>query len=377
MLRVSPSGQGFVLHQTAKREVTAVAVAGSGAVYAASVGLRQPAAPAVSAPTLQIGTPPPASSQQPSLTMRPAGPSAPPSAITSIPSVTGGSEVYRIDADGYPRRVWNHAQEIVYAIGFDADDRALLGTGNKGNIYRLDTPAVHTLVLNASPTQITGFLNGPQRKIYAITGNLGKLYQIGPGLERDGTVESDVLDASSFTYWGRLSTKGSPGGGRYTVETRTGNLDRPQQNWSAWAAVPLTEGSGRIASPPARFLQWRLTLTHSGEGRPPEVRSVETAYQPKNVAPSIQVIEMTPANYRFPAPAAASNSPNPPNLTLPPLGGRKRDTTPAITLDSASAGSTASLQYAKNHIGARWLASDENGDALVFKVEIRGTGESD
>jgi hypothetical protein len=231
--------------------------------------------------------------------------------------------------------------------------------------------------VNVSPTQITGFLNDRQGKIYAISGNLGKLYQIGPALERDGTVESDILDASSFTYWGRLEIKGTPSGGRYTIETRSGNLDRPQQNWSAWEAVPLTGGSGRIASPPARFLQWRLTLTQSGEGRAPEVSSVEAAYQPKNVAPAVQAVEITPPNYRFPAPAASANSANPPNLTLPPLGGRRRETTQPITLESSAAGASASLQYAKNHIGARWLASDENGDALVFKVEIRGIGESD
>ena len=34
------------------------------------------------------------------------------------------------------------------------------------------------------------------------------------------------------------------------------------------------------------------------------------------------------------------------------------------------------MTFAKGQIGARWLATDENGDALVFKVEIRGEGET-
>ena len=41
VLRVSPAGEGFVLYQMAKREVTAVAVAPDGAIYAAAVGNRQ------------------------------------------------------------------------------------------------------------------------------------------------------------------------------------------------------------------------------------------------------------------------------------------------------------------------------------------------
>lgn len=34
------------------------------------------------------------------------------------------------------------------------------------------------------------------------------------------------------------------------------------------------------------------------------------------------------------------------------------------------------MTFAKGQIGARWLATDENGDALLFKVEIRGEGET-
>ena len=34
------------------------------------------------------------------------------------------------------------------------------------------------------------------------------------------------------------------------------------------------------------------------------------------------------------------------------------------------------MHYAKGFIGARWLSKDDNGDALVYKVEIRGAGET-
>ena len=39
--------------------------------------------------------------------------------------------------------------------------------------------------------------------------------------------------------------------------------------------------------------------------------------------------------------------------------------------------STPAMQFAKGFIGTRWAASDPNGDALVFTVEIRGTGETE
>lgn len=34
------------------------------------------------------------------------------------------------------------------------------------------------------------------------------------------------------------------------------------------------------------------------------------------------------------------------------------------------------MNYAKGYLGARWLASDENGDTLAYKLEIRGINES-
>src|SRR5437868_15358504 len=55
ILRVSPAAQGFVLYQAPKREITAVAIAKNGAIYAAGVGNKTvstspPALPAQPAP---------------------------------------------------------------------------------------------------------------------------------------------------------------------------------------------------------------------------------------------------------------------------------------------------------------------------------------
>ena len=34
------------------------------------------------------------------------------------------------------------------------------------------------------------------------------------------------------------------------------------------------------------------------------------------------------------------------------------------------------MQYAKGFMGARWAATDENGDGLIYTVEIRGVHET-
>jgi hypothetical protein len=69
--------------------------------------------------------------------------------------ITGGSEVYRIERDGEPRRVWSNGQDVIYTIAFDNTGHALLGAGNRGNIYRIESPTRYTVLLTVSTTPAT------------------------------------------------------------------------------------------------------------------------------------------------------------------------------------------------------------------------------
>ncbi len=361
IFRVSPAGEGFVLHQASKREITALAAASDGRIYAAAVGVKQPiSAPAAPAP------PAPAAPGAPA---RAAGP-APVASLGS--TISGGSEVLRIEADGYPRKVWTHASDIAYTLAFDAAGKLLIGTGNRGAIHRLDTDLLNTLLLTASPTQVTGLAAGRNGAVFAVTGNIGKIYRLGPTSEKTGTLESEAMDSGFFTQWGRLSYGGSENGGTIRLETHSGNLDSPRQNWSRWAQVPLQSSGGRVASPAARFLQYRLTLSAAGDGKSPEVTSIETAYLPKNVAPVVELIETTPANYRFAAAASVASTPAA-SITLPALGSGGKAGVPGVAVTDATPGS---MSYAKGHVGARWLVTDDNGDVTLSTVEIRGAKET-
>jgi hypothetical protein len=211
--------------------------------------------------------------------------------------------------------------------------------------------------------QVTGLASAPDGTLYAVTGNIGKLFSVGPAMEASGTYESEVLDAGAFSYWGRIAPEPAQSGVRF--ETRSGNLDRPQQNWSPWENL----NAGRIVSPAARFLEYKATLTGSAE-----IAEVETAYQMKNVAPVIQEVETTRENYRFPAPAAFTGSlNNPASLNLPAIGHRSSASGSSATAGSAN---TPAMSWAKGFIGARWLATDDNGDSLIFTAEIRGVNET-
>ena len=372
VLRVTAAGQGFVLYQTAKREVTALAADAKGNVFAAAVGTRTVAAGSSPLTPVQAAPPPPPPAAAPggamSVTQRPAAP--PP--LSAGTAITGGSDVIRIEPDGYPRKLWSDDKDIAYALAFDQDGRLLVATGNRGNIYRLDSDTLSTLVVSAAPTQITGLAAGRNGRVLAVTGNIGKQFRLGPEKEKNGTYEGEAQDAGFFTYWGRMNYSAEANGGAVKMETRSGNLDSPQRAWSPWAAVPLNSTYGRVVSPAARFLQYRLTLTAAGDGKSPELGGVDIAYQQKNVAPVIELIDLTPPNYRFPAQTISLAVAASQTISLTPLGRVSR----SVTMLSGGDSPASSMNYAKGHLGARWLARDENGDPLNAKVEIRGDKET-
>ena len=143
IVRISPTGDGFVLHQASKREVTAIAVTDTGVIYAAAIGTKSSAPSSTSNLSIPTPTVQPAPGSPAGGAPRTGGNAAsitpPVPAPAAPPSLSGGSDLYRISADGFPQRVWTHPQDIVYAIGFDSSKRPIVGTGNKGNVYRIDS----------------------------------------------------------------------------------------------------------------------------------------------------------------------------------------------------------------------------------------------
>ncbi len=373
VLRIDSKGDGFVLYQMPKREATAVAVGPDGSIYAAGVGTKQAGqTPSTSQPLVKPVEAPQLSAAGTVVVHAIASEPPPTLAPSARTGVAGGSEVWRIYPDGHPERVFSVA-DVIYAIAFDRTGHPILGSGNKGTLYRIDTPSRYTSLLSLASNQITALETTSDGAILACTGNVGKVYRFGPEMEKSGSIESDVFDAGGYAYWGRIEGTGDRNGGVVTLEARSGNLDRPQKNWSPWSAPVTAVEGGRVTAPPARFLEWKATLNAAANGASPNLDSVDAAYLLKNVNPRVSEIEITPVNYKYAPPVVSLNpSSMPVTLSLPPIG---RTNVSFTSSDSDSGGS--SMSYAKGWLGARWSASDENGDELEYKVEIRGAKETE
>ena len=161
-----------------------------------------------------------------------------------------------------------------------------------------------------------------------------------------GPTRATFFDAKNFSRWGRAEVRNRGG---VQLLARSGNVDNPDRNWSAWQQVDLKNDSP-IPSPSARFLQWKAVLR---PGNPaPVLDSVTVNYLPKNVAPEVQNVTVI-VGARVPSGVHSENE-SPGSNYEPPI--------PTVK-DRGS-------------IAVRWKAHDDNGDDLVYGVYYRGDGET-
>jgi len=348
--RISPEGEGFVLYSAPKKEITALAVDTEGNIYAAGAGeKRGPGVPPPPGPIVPVPVP---VTPGPVTVVGPQGGSsgaaASPPGFTALPypNVTnvGGSDVYRISADGSPKTIWSSREDLVYALAFAHAGRLLAGTGNRGKIYVLQGNQ-YTDLAKASANQVTAFARAPKGGLYAATSNLGKIFLLGPNLVTEGSYESDVFDAKNFSKWGRVEVRGE---GSFDFFARSGNVDNPDRNWSPWRPINL-DNELPIDAPAARFIQWKAVL--HATPHTPVIDSVVLNYLPKNVAPEVDGVSVM-VGWRVPAGVRSSDS-------------------------SATSAYEAPIPTVRDRhsIVVKWKAHDDNDDTLDYDVYYRGDGE--
>ncbi len=386
------TAEGFVLYETSKREITALAVAPDGTIYASAIGEKQRNV-TTTAPSAVITTP------QGSTTVT-SGPVITSSQSTSqtvfvaFPPLLSSS-IYRISAAGAPDELWTSREDVVYGLGLAADGRLLAGTGNNGALLAINSGGVFAQLAKAGSAQITGIARGKDGRVFVCTANPGKVFSVGPEFEADGTYESHSFDAQNFSRWGRLewwspkvaeSAAGAPAtkpGAKVSshdneprVEffARSGNTEDPGKEWSRWYG-PYTRSGSAVEVPPARFAQWKAVI-HGG--RPGDgVDWASLAYLPRNVAPIIDGIALQEPGVRANATVIVSaGQPANVNLKMPP----SPNTSGVIITQTGTPPrfepSPQGVQQ-KGYATVLWSAHDDNEDELRYTVYYRGENEQD
>jgi len=369
LYRITAENKAFVLYDANLPEIRAIVPAPDGTIYAAALG-GSIARRTGSSPNATSGTEPivgPTISV--TVTDAQAGitptPKPEPAKTTSVaqPTVlapvteTAGVErsaIYKIHPDNTVETLWSSKEENAYDLMLAGNDLMFV-TDAQARVYRLGQDRKATLVAQANEGEATRLLESPEGPIVA-TGNLGKILRLSNPTGATGWYESPVHDAGTVARWGRLSCRGEtlilPSA--CGVKTRTGNSARPDATWSDWAKQNLGE---LIASPNARYIQWRAEIMDSST-----LDSVTIAYLPQNTPPVIRSVNVTALPSGAKTAAASTGAAY--SVTVTDTGETPAGT-PSQTLGRAPNG----------QIQISWQADDPDGDRLIYNLYFRGEGE--
>ena len=347
LYRVTTDGRASALQDFEAEEVRAIVRAPSG-LYIAVNDFEKGLGAAATAPG-----PVPAKGTKISLST-----GGPPSSAGTLPRPgqrKAKAGVYRLEADGRIEQVFSLGDGYLTALAVAEDGAVLAAAGTQGHVYRLAPDRTASLVIDVPERQTLTLLpSGPD--VWVGTGDAAGLYRASPAKDGHGHYLSKVLDAEFPSRWGTLRWQGQG----VTFETRAGNTAKPDGGWSPWKALGAkaaepTEAtarkaagaSGTIASPPARYLQYRATLG-AGKAR---LHAVAAYYLPQNQR--ARVTELT-------------------------LGDSSGGVTSGASLGVAASVSTTGTPRPPRStiLKLRWKVENPDGDDLIYRLYFREQNES-
>ena len=378
LFRLDANGKPFVLLDSPYNEIHTLKLDSKGVIYAAAVsgGGSMPSTPSPS--NAEPSTPPTAtvsvSTEITAIAVVDATPQGAAAASSPERSSTGPSAggVYRITPEGVWDLIWSSREDSPYDVALEPDGSVLVGTGNKGKIYRLSgDPLQPTLLTRATAQQVTALLRDGQGRVTFTTSNPGKVLRLSPNRADRGTYTSDVRDAQTIATWGAIRWQAAvPQGTRVEISTRSGNTRTPDETWSDWTSPYAVQEGSPISSPRARYLQWRAALT-GNKGDAPLLTSVTAAYLPRNIRPEVMSITINPPGTVFQRPFPTGDP------EIAGFDGEVPDRRNVPQPGSGTAGPNVGRRvYQKGLLTFTWRAQDENRDELVYDVFYRREGET-
>jgi hypothetical protein len=239
------------------------------------------------------------------------------------------SAVYKIMPAGFVTEQFT--ETAVFFCMTQQADKLLVGAGNEAQLFSVDIDSEQKAVSfeDKQASQITAVAASGD-DVYLGTANPAKLIKVNKTFAKEGTYTSDLIDAGQPANWGKLQIDADiPTGCLVKVSARSGNVkDVNDPGFNSWSEpVEITEPV-QLSCPVGRFCQYQLTLKCDDGARTPVIREVAVAATVPNLAPKVESVNVG----RIEAPGKEG----------------------VFKVD--------------------YKAGDENGDKLVYKIDLRRLG---
>lgn len=198
--------------------------------------------------------------------------------------------VYRIEPEGAVESVLTLSQGYFTSLLADKAGNVFAAAGSEGKVYRIDAQRNTSLVLDLPERQALTLVPAPSGFLVG-SGDAGAVFAAQPAGKGEARYLSKVFDAGRFAKWGQLRFGAAAG---VALQTRSGNTAKPDATWDPWTplgspAFAGAQGEGRVASAPARYVQYRADLAPKSI-----LRDVTLFYRPQNLR--ARITDMTVAD---------------------------------------------------------------------------------
>ena len=381
---IDPDGKAFVLLDSPFQEIRALRFDDKGTLYVAAISGR--AAAAVGAGQHRRGATAPTAPSRPRAGAVGVGGNHSMSIVDVRRRPSAGSTredrrspkgaVYRIAPDGVWDQLWESRDDSPYDLTFDQSGALIVGTGNKGKLYRLEGDPLRPTLARAragaaghgvpSRTRAAGSTTPPRIPARSSACRRTRAPR--------GTYESEPRDAQMVSTWGAISWRGTAAGG--------------QQNRAVHAQRQHRNARRHLERVVLGLRQRRRFADHQPEGALPAVaRGADR--QRRRPDPDIGDRGVSAAQSAAGGPkrspcirrASCSRSRSRPAIRSSPAStiSRRPSASSPRRPRAQSPGSSSSLgrrTYQKGLQTLHWKADDENDDDLVYDVLYRREGET-
>jgi len=290
------------------------------------------------------------------------------------PGKGGSTVLHYLAPDGQFQKVWS--SKFTGHSLIIRDSKALVGTGDDGYLFEIDSQGKANLVQKLPSNQITKLAGKDDGTVYLIGSNTGGVWSLLKEKSAEGIFESEVFNSNFFVRWGNLQVEAAtPDGSEITIYSRSGNTPTSDKSWSEWKPV----SDGKIQSPASQYFQYKLVLKGKTS---PIINIVSFFYRPANLPPVISNIEILASSY-FPFPIQV----NAPGMTPAMIAAQISAMQMAINTPPPSPtdiGAQNAMMQMPKSLGAPtrglhfalWNAADPNQDNLLYKVSYKMEGDN-
>lgn len=351
------------LYDSGLAEIVALARSADGTLFAAALASEASFVDLSAKPTeastgaVETGTeaaPAEGGSEGPAAGSRPAGARGP------------RSQIVRLASGGPGEVVWQSQDETVFSL-LGLGDRVWFGTGGEGRVYSWSAGRA-VVERDFSERQVVGLLAEARGPVF-LTTNEAAIHRVVDRLAAEGSYTSAVLDAGQAARYGVFRWRGeTPSGTRVEVAFRAGDSAFPDATWSAWTTPRAGEEIAVPALDPARYFQFRLTLSGNGE-RSPRVEGTEVSYRQLNARPRIEKFGVLD-----PGQVLVPTSFNPADQVYEPASPNRAGIFTTLGPPTSRDDARLKTVWKRGMRTLRWKGSDPNQDELEATIEVRREG---